>query len=203
MTSIPVLMNNVERFGLWELATQRQALKDSRGVKTQKVDKEISDLEMHYIGLKAEHAVAKLLGLELNMENTYTGDGGVDLHYRGITIDVKFSSKHLNVRAKKEFVADVAVLVNPLRTIVKYNSIYYAADPDPHVSTKPSFAWANSLVVGWLTKDEYYSLRTWKKGRYVDYWSVSADNTNDMLALKGHAISFSSRRDSGSLWGDT
>lgn len=200
MPDIPVLMNNVERFGLWELATQRQAFKESHGIKSKKIDKEISDLDMHYAGLKAEHAVAKLLGLALNMENTYTGDGGVDLRYRGITIDVKFSSRHLNVNEKKELVADVVVLVNPLTSAMTYEKAHYAAGPDPRISTKPKFAWANSLVVGWISKTEYLSLRTWKKGRYDPYWYVSALNMHDMLTLKEYAISTSRRRGSEEFW---
>lgn len=196
-------INNVERFGLIKLAWERQALKESRGVQSQKVDESVSNLEMHYIGLKAEHAVAKLLGLEINMENTYEGDGGVDLHYRGVTIDVKFSSCHLNVRKNKEVVSDVVVLVNPLTIASKYNGAYYDAADDPNV-TNPKFAWANSVIVGWIAKDEYYSLREWKKAKFknFDYWSVSAHNMHDMFTLKKYAISLSTRRDSESLWGD-
>ncbi|MHC4412297.1 MAG: hypothetical protein ACYSW6_04875 [Planctomycetota bacterium] len=204
MNKIPMLINNVERFGLFRLSQERQAFKESRGIQSQKVDESITNPEMHYVGLKAEHAVAKLLGLEINMENTYGGDGGVDLHYRGITIDVKFSSYHLNVKKDKEIVADVVVLVNPLTTSLKYDGTYYNAVEDPDVA-KPKFAWAHCVIVGWIKKGEYYSLRELKDAKFknLDYWSVGAHNMHDMFTLKGYAMSLSTSRDSDSFYGDT
>jgi hypothetical protein len=74
----------------------------------------------HLTGLLGEDAVAEHLGVaeQLNVE-VYTdgGDGGVDLHYRGATIDVKTVSRHrsdpdLTVDAYKPLRADYYVLAS-------------------------------------------------------------------------------------------
>jgi hypothetical protein len=87
-------------------------------------------------GYLAEHVVARVLGVEIP---EYKGpDGGVDLLWHGLTVQVKwnhYSYGDLYSRPDLSITADLFVLVVPCR-------------PDPQMR-----------IVGYLTRDEYLQLR--------------------------------------------
>jgi|TARA_E500000318_G_scaffold8219_1_gene7471 hypothetical protein len=73
-----------------------------------------SRVEANIYGFKAEFAVAKVLGTDLPAVNVLT-DGGVDLWFDDISIDVKFTNKYggpLIFDNMEKFKADCAVLVS-------------------------------------------------------------------------------------------
>jgi len=77
-------------------------------------------VENHRTGKIGEYAVAKALGIQDSIDlEVYTdgGDGGVDLNYRGATIDVKTACQRttdpsLTVSARKPLQADYYVLAS-------------------------------------------------------------------------------------------
>ena len=98
MKKIPVRLTDLELWAIWKLAEERNGKKEKHGVATKKIDRQVSDLEMHYIGIKAEYAVSKLIGTDFNPTNMLAGDDGSDFVYRGLTVDVKFSQFDLKFR---------------------------------------------------------------------------------------------------------
>ena len=188
MASIPVSTNNLERWALMELAKKRNARKESKGIKSQKVDPGITDVQLHYVGLKAEYAVAKLIGVEIDLENTYEGDGGIDINYRGLTIDVKLSTRDLKHRLDKKVVADVIVLVQPLMQTTSSGAYHAKAIPDPMVDKKV-FAWNNVMVIGWISREEFLSTCSVANFGHFDCNVVTANNMRDMSTLRAYAAS--------------
>ena len=169
MRKIPVRLTDAELKSLWELAEKRNSNKESHGVRTKKIDTQVSDLEMHYIGMKAEYAASNLIGADFNPENTLAGDKGVDFIYRGLTVDVKLSQMDLKFRPGT-FLADLAILVQPLMTgSWRYGRSADAitAEPDERVNKK-RFAWRNMLIVGWVSRERHEAEHTIRNFGYND-----------------------------------
>lgn len=93
-------------------------------------------VENHRTGKIGEYAVAKALGIPDSIDlEIYTdgGDGGVDLNYRGATIDVKTACQQrrdpsLTVNARKPLQADYYVLASRIGD-VDVRLIGYAPRP--------------------------------------------------------------------------
>ena len=143
--------NDLELWALWMMAGKRNAAKTEQ--QNKRVDKDLSDIQMHYVGLKGEYAVAKFLGIELDMDILLAGDAGHDLVFRDRTIDVKVSQKDLKFFPGK-FTADIAVLVQPHTRMS-----WHRPEKDERIG-KPVFAWKHSLISGWVWRkrfeEEYY-----------------------------------------------
>jgi hypothetical protein len=90
-------MTQVVRFNEREIRTLReltdaiQSHKESRGIKTKKIDPNFSDWDVQFIGLKGEAGVAKFLGCKIDRRVMDGGDDGRDLKWLGRTIQVKTS----------------------------------------------------------------------------------------------------------------
>lgn len=182
---IPVTLNNVERYALWDIASKRNKNKVENNVQSQKFDPNMSDMEMHYVGLKAEYACAKLLGLEMDIRNTLYGDPGYDLVYGKATIDVKFSTLDLKYRLDKKVVADIIILTQPLRKSAKYKEVVQPEE-DTLIQTKPRFRWAHILVIGWISRGMFN-----KKKEIMDFghgpgYVVLASEMEDMRTLRDY-----------------
>ncbi len=83
------------------------------GFKPRLENEKQSRVEANILGYKAEIAVARLLDIDLPTVNVMT-DGGVDLWFDDVSIDVKFTNKErgpLIFDNMSKFKADVAVLV--------------------------------------------------------------------------------------------
>lgn len=188
MKTIPVALTEEELQSLAALAFARNDKKEKRGVRSRKVDTGLGEGEAHYIGLKAEHAVSKLLGVGFDKTNTLAGDDGKDIVYRGLRIDVKFSQLDLKFRFGT-FTADVAVLVQPLRRGTHiYAGKVVVAKPDENVK-KAIFAWANVLVVGWVSRERFEAEHVVRNFGHNDVEFMDAKDLSPMEGLKGHAES--------------
>jgi hypothetical protein len=86
----------------------------STGIQNKRVDKSRTDSDVDLLGIRAEVAVAKLLGINYDHLLTPSVDDGTDLMFKGISIDVK-STFHETGRLilRRELRAEVAVLVVP------------------------------------------------------------------------------------------
>lgn len=92
--------------------------------------------EANVLGFKAEFAVARLLGTTLPTINVVT-DGGVDLWFNDVSIDVKFTNRRntgLIFDNQDKFKSRVAILVAPTT--------------DPSVMN----------IVGWIGRERFLSL---------------------------------------------
>jgi hypothetical protein len=88
-------------------------LVEMQGVAPRLENKNQSREEANIWGFKAEFAVARLLNTELPIVNVAT-DGGVDLWFDDVSIDVKFTNKErgpLIFDSMDKFQSDIAVLV--------------------------------------------------------------------------------------------
>jgi len=91
------------------------ALCEMRGVLPRLENKNQTREEANALGFKAEFAVARLLGTNLPTVNVVT-DGGIDLWFGDVSIDVKFTNKQSNgliFDNEEKFKARLAVLVTP------------------------------------------------------------------------------------------
>ena len=99
-----------------DLARQRNGSKEAAGIRSHKVANR-SDQSIHYLGLLAEIAVARTLGVEIDRNIYLTGDSGYDLRWSGQSIDVKMRGnrdKDLPIMpGMRDFTADFAVLCWP------------------------------------------------------------------------------------------
>jgi hypothetical protein len=180
---IPVEINGFESYALMKLALERNANKELHNVASKKIDEGLTEVDAHYAGIKSEYAVAKTIGVEINMENMLRGDGGVDLIYRGHTIDVKYSSLELKMDLEKGLVADIAILVHPLKKDARYGKKIIKAVPDPYIE-KPFLAWRSVKIMGFIPKcefDEKHRIEDFGGGKCM---VVGHGDLHDMSELK-------------------
>ena len=93
-------------------------LKQIQAIRNQVVNKRISDktdYNIFYVGMLGEIAISKYLGIPLNPEVLVGGDGGIDMYYKGQSIQVKtrtFTTPpiYLMYKTKEELVADWSVM---------------------------------------------------------------------------------------------
>jgi len=102
------------------------------GFKPRLENEKQSRVEANILGYKAEIAVARLLDIDLPTVNVMT-DGGVDLWFDDVAIDVKFTNKEfgpLIFDSMAKFKADVAVLVGATDdpAVMRINGAYSRVD---------------------------------------------------------------------------
>lgn len=185
---VPIGFSRAEVAKMWCLATSRQGVKERYGVTTKKVDGQLSNRDLHYLGLKGEHAVAKLMGTQVNRVNTPHGDGGVDFIYRGLTVDVKYSQLDIKLFLDDSPKADILILVQPLTRPLRRGPYVAQAEKDPYIK-KPVFAWKNTVVVGWITQEDFTHGHEIKRIGSFDRKLFRAHNTRDMEAIMSYALS--------------
>lgn len=71
------------------LADRIHANKLTEGATDLKYSEKLSSRDLHRIGMLGEYAAAKILGIKLNQEIHDGSDGGADLEFKGISIQVK------------------------------------------------------------------------------------------------------------------
>jgi len=157
---IAVPLSDKELDMVFERASSRNRVKVYGGVRTKKIAPRAGDVEIHYIGLKAELALAKLLDLEVNWEHTLQGDGHKDfLLLDKVSVDVKSSRRDLFM-CPDCLKADMAILANPLTSPAhdKDGNIVVPRK-DPRVKTKRDlFGWADVFFVGWTGNKRFRQL---------------------------------------------
>lgn len=143
--------NNLELWALWNMANKRQRHKKNMGVKTKKITKKYTDVQIDYFGLKGEYAVARFLELDLNLSIQAEGDGGVDMVYHDITIDVKTTATNdLIFNSDGDFKSNIAFLVRP-QASGEFGIWLDAMPLDPYIKSG-DFRARNMNIVGWATK---------------------------------------------------
>lgn len=129
-------------------------------VPSRKVDRNRDDLEINFIGVIAEKAVASLLGTHIDRAERM-GDGGVDLAVGGKTIQVKFNTYangDLYFNSLTDFAADIGVLVVPHREKLK--------------------------VVGWIEREEFRERATVRDFGYGERVCVRQSQLRPMPGLR-------------------
>lgn len=102
---------------VYTLALKRQAFKEALGVKSGRIDPNITDFGGHYIGAMGEFVVARQLGIDLDRAIYLGGDDGVDLEkYHGWTLQVKTiyhptPTPHIAFNQLADFKASVCIAV--------------------------------------------------------------------------------------------
>lgn len=95
-----------------DAADRRTKYARSRNITNQRFAKDKSDRGVDYIGMVGEMAVAKALGLEMDLEKVGV-DYGIDFMYRNLPIDVKTRSHpktELIFKSMEYFKSQVAVV---------------------------------------------------------------------------------------------
>ena len=96
------------------LAHKRNDPKIAYAVPNYRFDESHSDFDIHYVGVLAEIAVAKVLGISVDKNIDLGGDQKFDLVWKGLKIQVKYnhySWGELYLVKGEPLVADVYVLV--------------------------------------------------------------------------------------------
>ena len=145
-----VKLTPLELRALWDMAVARN---DAKTIGTNKMYGGVSDEALHYIGLKGEYAVSKLLGIDINTEIYDKGDVGHDLEYLGHTIEVKVSQRDLKFFQDRPPVADIVALVVP--QIVSLANVTAKRD---YLIKHPLLGWQHQFIVGWITKERLMEL---------------------------------------------
>ena len=89
-------------------------IQNKRGLPNKRISNN-TDFNIFYIGMLGEIAISKYLKIPLNPEVLVGGDGGIDLHYKGQTIQVKTRTHiappvYMMYTTKEELVADWHIL---------------------------------------------------------------------------------------------
>lgn len=119
---------------------------------------------MHYIGIKAEYAVATYLGRPIALPTGGRSDDGWDIEYRGWTIDVKARRHVLSMPKERPIKADVLVCVM-------------------HDGTTD-----HMMIVGWVSAREFLKrsyTSTWTGGE--TFRCMKSETLNDMRTLRDAA----------------
>jgi len=139
-----------------EIARRRNNPKSAAGIRSS-YNKSFSDLDNHIEAVKAEYAVAKALGLELNFEfYGVAGDGGQnDLLFPGDggSISVKYRRQRghdfaLDSNTPFDFKDDVGVLVWPTE------------DAAPNTFD----------IVGWISKEQFRNRDVYRMKNFTHGW---------------------------------
>ena len=128
---------------LYSLATERNAPK--KHIPT-KHSNHLSNIQVHYVGLKAELCFSKYFNIPINTSITPLGDDGYDfILLNGLTVDVKLSSRDLRFCPDKGMVSDIVVLCSP-----------YGTQIDPYFRHRPAIgdmALRNMNMAGFINRD--------------------------------------------------
>lgn len=165
-----VSFRHAELVALWKLAERRVGAK-TPNARDKRVDQRLRPVQAHYVGLKAEYAVARYLGVAPDVYAYGGGDGGVDLRYRGRTIDVKNSFGGLVIPNLQVLRSDVIILVNPV-----------GRTPDPFlagVDTRHRFR--DVIIRGWVTREQFEVSHTVKDFGHGPCLVMETDRINPML----------------------
>ena len=112
--SCEIQISDLDRLLAEDDVRRRELPKREFGVPTHKVDESRSDYKIDYLGVLAEMAVGKMLGVPHNTHERLCGDDGYDMTWCGKRCEVKFTfyaKGHLLVKRKEDVVADLFILV--------------------------------------------------------------------------------------------
>ena len=164
--------------GLYRIAKERNSVKGGPGTL---FTRRLTDIQIHYVGLKGEWAVAKVLDQEIDLEVSPGGDAGWDLTYAGMTFDVKMSRGTDLIFYVNKFKADAAVLVVPYNKSTEIVGL--GLHVDPRLLTDPAFSFRDVVVMGWITREQFSERRVRKDYGYGPRHVVELQDLNDMIDL--------------------
>lgn len=149
------------------LAIARNAIKEQAGTPTKKLSCDKSDEQIHFEGIRAELAVARCLGLQIDETHT-TGKGPrVDLTYKGLTIEVRYSRYPRINFVRPDQIA-----------WLKIDKLNGLADVIILVTAPPVYIKGDNVVdvAGWITKREFERECVMVNWGYGAKYSMSVQN---------------------------
>lgn len=183
---IVVRLDWLQRFGLWELARARQDAKN-RGIARDRdhhgAGRTVQEwYEGHYIGLKAEYAVARFLDVPLDIATITGADPGYDLIFRGHRVQVKnYYGPGLILTDQEIRACDLAIMTRPLTAA----SAFCDADPDLRITAERyrPHAFCHLVIVGWTWSAEFRDLAAVRKFPSGDQRVLDGTALRDPYAL--------------------
>ena len=158
------------------LAANFQAAKKGTGASDYRVDGSISNIDMHYIGLKAAFAVSRDLGVDFDRV-AYQGQGRRrPMIYFG---DLKISvfNRQLHLICYRPFAEDIAVLCNPA-----------AGLNDPFVKSKTAHNYRMLLIVGYCSRDDFIQYKHIKRYGHGAMWTLETRYFRPLSELKERGV---------------
>lgn len=155
-----VSFSKSERSYAMLLAHRRNDPKVAQKVPNYRYDKKHKDLQIHYMGILSEMAVAKLLKVDLNTETDLAGDQGYDLKWGILKIDVKYCFHphgRLAVMPDKPLLADIYILV--------------VGDEE------------KMKIVGWAKKDDFSTIAKVKDFGYGPRLAIEQNDLRDLTQI--------------------
>lgn len=156
---------------LWAMAVRRQRAKHPRAIDKQ-FSPHASGIETHYIGMKGEWAVARYLAMFPDIHAYAGGDGGVDMVYRGYSLDVKTLREWLVFNSLEDFKADIAVVVNP-----------YGDERDICIPSHKTHWRRHVIIRGWATRQQFEAVCFKVDFGYGERLAMRTEQLNPILTL--------------------
>lgn len=152
----------------FNLSILRNRWKFINGIRSRKFSRGKSELEVQYVGIVAELAVAGVLGIPYNPPLLLGGDDFDLVDKSGRTIEVKFRNHPkgdfaLSNAKPESFQADLGVLVVPLYPEIGDNALLH--------------------LVGWITREEFLDRCDRVNYGYGDRLAVERDALRPMGSL--------------------
>jgi hypothetical protein len=147
---------------LRDLAHMRCSHKVALGVCSRGYNPRRSREEIDYDGLLGEQAVGVLLASPIDTAIYDGGDPGYDITYHGKTIQVKlntYPNGDLYFSSLDEFIADIAILVTPVK-----DDVY--------------------RIAGWVSRDEFMGMYQEKDYGYGTRYAVPQDKLKSILLFR-------------------
>jgi hypothetical protein len=91
----------------------RQAIKDLKGIQTNKISGTLTDLELHYLEVMGQYAVSKYLGVPMDWSICVGGNKNPHFTVNGITMRVQTPTHHppvLKLNRVEDFYTDLMVV---------------------------------------------------------------------------------------------
>ncbi len=190
--SIIVAFDNAQLDAMWKAAEQRQQAKNVSVARDKRSDRSLDNVEMHYIGIKGECAVARVLCVPVDLNAYASGDLTKDLTYQGMTIEVKTLQDWLIFNDMSHFGSDVAILVNPCGT-----------ETDERIRHKRAHCYRNVAVIGTISRENFARVAFSKDFGYGTRLCVKADQLEPIetfIFRQTHEIDWNARRKRALTW---
>lgn len=158
-------------------ARRFQDAKAGTGAGDMRADTTISNVDMHYIGLKAAYTVSRLLGADFD-RTVYKGKGRREpsIYFGDISVATFNRQRHLVV--DRTFDEDIAVLCNPA-----------AGSLDPYVTSKSEHGFRMIFVVGYCSREDFLKWRHIRKFPSGSKWMLKTRYFKPLSELAGrHGI---------------
>ena len=176
--SVRVRLDDNERSMVDLIASARNDPKERAGVRSRRLVSNLSNLDIHILGVGAEAAVGKHFGVLPSFASSLFGDSGLDLTINGLTCEVKCRTNPkydflLPNPNRDSFRSDIGILVYSVGPYVYDIHGYIERAKLLEVAVIRNFGYGDCLAVArehFIDIRSFTSSRVPPKGRQLVFW---------------------------------